>query len=100
MIRPTVGRAVHYVARGSADGRFPSVCRAADVTEVDPDDPDTVGLFVKNPTGLFFHSLGDGGVTRDGGGPPTTGVPGAQCGDHAGWAYPGGSWHWPARAGA
>ena len=85
-MKPTVGRVVHYVARGSADGRFPSVCRAADVTEVV--DPKTmpgditderVGLMVKNPTGLFFHSLADGGCLHD----------------EAGKA--GGTWHWPER---
>ncbi len=96
MTRPTVGRAVHYVARGSADGRFPSVCRAADVTEVDPDDPDTVGLFVKNPTGLFMHSLGDGGVGHHAGHRPDGG-PGAVCNGNDSVVYPGGSWHWPAR---
>lgn len=75
-----MGRVVHYVARGSADGRFPSVCRAADVTEVGPDvHPQTVGLMVKNPTGLFFHPLSDGGVPHD-------------EADKA-----GGTWHWPER---
>jgi hypothetical protein len=82
-----VGRVVHYVARGSADGRFPSVCRAADVTEVH--DPATtagditdgrIGVMVKNPTGLFFHPLADGGVLHD-------------EADKA-----GGTWHWPERA--
>lgn len=33
-MKPTVGMVVHYVARGSADGVFPAVCRAAIVTEV------------------------------------------------------------------
>ena len=62
-MEPSIGRVVHYVARGSADGVFPPVCRAADVTEVG--EGGTVGLMVKNPTGLFFHSLASGGVEAD-----------------------------------
>lgn len=54
---PSVGRVVHYCSRGSADGRFPSVPRAAIITEVlqsiNPDAP-AVSLAVLNPTGLFF----------------------------------------------
>lgn len=61
---PSIGRIVHYVARGSADGRFPSVCRAAIVTEVDADES-TIGLVALNPTGFFFHALSDGGCARD-----------------------------------
>lgn len=67
------------MARGSADGKFPSVCRAADVTEVSDTTPDLVGLMVKNPTGLFFHPLGEGGVIHDGD------------------RKAGGTWHWPER---
>lgn len=87
MTTPSIGRVVHYVARGSADGKFPKVCRAADVTEIM--DPETtrditegvrVGLMVKNPTGLFFHSLADGGCKYDGSEDPA-----------------GGTWHWPER---
>jgi len=63
---PGVGESVHYVARGSADGVYPMVCRAAIVTQVtdasavpgtayDEVDPETLGLAVLNPTGLFFH---------------------------------------------
>lgn len=79
-MKPTVGRVVHYVARGSADGRFPSVCRAADITEVEPDTADNlVGLMVKNPTGLFFHPLADSGVAQDE------------------TEKRGGTWHWPER---
>lgn len=78
-MKPSISRDVHYVARGSADGRFPSVCRAAKVTEVDPADPDRVGLFVMNPTGVFFHSLADGGCSLDEDGKR------------------GGTWHWPER---
>lgn len=49
---PSVGRIVHYVARGSRDGIFPSVCRAAVVTDVGSGT--SVSLAVLNPTGLFF----------------------------------------------
>jgi hypothetical protein len=87
-MKPTVGRAVHYVAHGTPvreDGTqaFPSVCRAAVVTEVcdNPDgiDPETgtlcVSLVVLNPTGMFFqeHLPQDEQQKR------------------------GGSWHWPER---
>ena len=94
--QPSVGRMVHYVSHGSpvrADGTqaFASRCRAAIITEVD--DPNganadlgRVGLCVTNPTGLFLHSLADGGSRyadddqRDGFG-----------------QLPGGTWHWPER---
>lgn len=90
-MKPSVGRVVHYVARGSADGRFPPACRAALVTEVTPitgeeaaqaeieswdeDQRCRVSLAVLNPTGLFF----DQGLHQD----------------EANKA--GGSWHWPER---
>lgn len=96
--RPSVGRVVHYVSHGTpirADGSqaFQSQCRAADITEVDPENPNRVGLMVKNPTGLFFHSLADGGSEFHGG---DFGA------DHNGdtitdVSYHGGSWHWPER---
>jgi hypothetical protein len=75
--QPAIVRAVHYVARGSADGRFPKACRAATITEVGEDG--LVGLMVMNPTGLFFHSLADGGCAHD-------------AEEKA-----GGTWHWPER---
>lgn len=54
-MKPSVGRTVHYVSSGSADGHYPSVCRAAIVTEVERDDPiQWVGLMVANPTGINF----------------------------------------------
>jgi hypothetical protein len=82
---PSVGRVVHYVSRGSADGVYPPVCRAAIITQVptmiedgygasDPNDDQTVGLCTLNPTGMFFDPL----VAHDEGGEP-------------------GSWHWPER---
>lgn len=78
-MKPTVGRIVHYVSRGSADGVFPPKCRTATVSEVNEEG--RVGLVVLNPDGLFFHSLG-----------------------HAAGPCPysedtkvGGTWHWPER---
>lgn len=58
--RPSVGRMVHYVSHGTPvleDGTqaFPSVCRAAVVTEVGGPNDWAVGLCVLNPTGIFFH---------------------------------------------
>lgn len=78
-MKPSVGRAVHYVSYGTPGGEFTSQCRAADVTEVDPGDPDHVGLMVKNPTGLFFHPLASGGCRLSD--------------DNRA----GGTWHWPER---
>lgn len=69
--QPVVGDVVHYLSRGSADGVFPPVCRAAVVTEVQTDF--CVSLAVLNPTGLFF----DREITNDRHRP-----------------LPGG-WHWP-----
>lgn len=88
---PSVGRVVHYVSHGSpvrADGTqaFPSVCRAAIITEVG-DWPEgisqadrsniavPVGLAVLNPTGMFFQQ----------------GCMQSELG------HEGGSWHWPER---
>lgn len=52
---PTIGRTVHYVSRGSADGQFSPTRRAAIITEVRDDIEDgVVSLAVLNPTGLFF----------------------------------------------
>jgi hypothetical protein len=79
---PSVGRTVHYVALGTPirpDGTqaYPSVCRAAIITEVDNDPPagaqEEVGLCVLNPTGQFFNR----GVVHD-------------EDEHL-----GGTWHWP-----
>lgn len=94
MTGPSIGRVVHYVARGSADGKYPPACRVAHVTEVSPETPDNlvqaeieqwpqearhlVGLCVINPTGLFFHPLADGGCRYDPNHAP-------------------GTWHWPER---
>ncbi|WP_329306851.1 hypothetical protein OG322_22695 [Streptomyces sp. NBC_01260] len=85
-VPPTVGRTVHYVSHGTplrSDGSqaFPSACRAATVTEVDPDNSGRVGLTVTNPTGFFFHPLDAGGSVHD--------ESGGQL---------AGTWHWPGRA--
>lgn len=79
----SVNRSVHYVSAGSADGKYPSVCRAATVTEVpapntDQADQGIVGLMVINPTGIHFRPLSDGGAKYDAGNAPYT-------------------WHWPER---
>ena len=107
MQQPSVGRQVHYVARGSADGRFPKVCRSATITEVD--EAGHVGLMVANPTGLFFHPIADdGGCEYDDGAeqpssfdcsiPESHGNPFRYCA--CGWreaSHRGGTWHWPER---
>lgn len=60
-MKPSVGRIVHYVARGSADGVFPPVCRAAVITSVAGEHlsigESTVDLAVLNPAGLFFDRM-------------------------------------------
>lgn len=84
-MQASVGRIVHYVSYGTPKGEFTSQCRAATVTEVDPEDSTVVGLCVQNPTGTFFHPLAAGGCTQ--------------------MEYPeghegplqGGTWHWPER---
>jgi hypothetical protein len=81
MAAPSVGRIVHYVSYGTPKGEFTSQCRAAIVSEVDPEDPEHIGLVVANPTGLFFHSL--------------SGEPPGCRQDEDGHA--GGTWHWPER---
>ena len=83
---PSVGRVVHYVSHGTpvqpcGAQAFPPACRAATVTEVDPDDPARVGLAVTNPTGSFFNPLSGGGSLHQ---------------DVSGGLV-GGSWHWPER---
>lgn len=89
-MKPSVGRIVHYVSFGTPGGEYPSVCRAAIVTEVVPETDDNlalgevehwdeeamcrVGLAVMNPTGMFFNS-------------PIRWDPNKA----------GGTWHWPER---
>jgi hypothetical protein len=107
-MKPSISRDVHYVSYGTPGGEFASACRAAKVTEVNPDNPNHVGLMVMNPTGLFFHSLKDGGCHYDNGsetpGEPDCpnkqwhGDPHPYC--SCGWIEAhlvGGTWHWPER---
>ncbi|WNI20293.1 hypothetical protein [Actinacidiphila sp. ITFR-21] len=81
---PAITRSVLYVSQGSPvreDGtqQYPSVDRAATITELDPDDQYRVGLAVTNPTGLNFRPLSEGGSLYDASGTTP------------------GSWHWPER---
>lgn len=103
MNQPSVGRAVHYTARGSADGVYPKACRHAVITEVDhldvdalarPGDQPNVGAQVVNPTGQYFHPLTQGGGLRYDGGHSVHGGDTHLC---DGLDYQPGSWHWPAR---
>jgi len=64
--QPSVGRVVHYVSYGTPGGEYPSLCRAAIITEVNGDsapehaDDDMQAechLAVLNPTGLFFNQV-------------------------------------------
>lgn len=74
---PSVGDIVHYVSLGTpprADGsqQYPSLCRAAIVTEAGEDG--VVGAAVLNPAGLHFDRSLPYSEERA-----------------------GGSWHWPER---
>ena len=51
-MKPTVGRNVHYQSYGTPGGEYTSQPRASIITQVNADG--TVGLFIMNPTGLFF----------------------------------------------
>ncbi len=89
-----VGADVHYVSYGTPGGEYPSVCRAAKITEAAgvAAEPlgERIGLCVLNPEGLFFNR----GVAYDGG--KIGGEPTALCfGAH----YEGGTWHWAAGRG-
>ncbi len=60
-MKPTVGRMVYYKSYGTPGGEFPSVDRAAIVTQVHNDT--CIDLCVINPTGFFFNQKviqGDG----------------------------------------
>ncbi|MEU9774579.1 MULTISPECIES: hypothetical protein [unclassified Streptomyces] len=77
ILTPSIGRIVHYVSRGSADGRYPSTCRAAIVTVVEGEQ---VGLAVFSPEGLFFTTASTPHAVSD--------------------PLIGGTWHWPERVAA
>lgn len=81
---PSVGRIVHYRSRGSADGMFPQMCRAAIVTGLPGPREGNVGghrvsLCVLNPEGMYFNPEIDEDQGVSNGGPVV---------------YLGGTWHW------
>ena len=102
-MKPSIGQIVHYFSYGSPGGEFPSVCRAAIITELcnnqwtcpNGDNEPCVGLCVLNPTGQFFNTHVahyspfestdlEGMLTMATGG--------------IGWRTPKpGTWHWPER---
>jgi hypothetical protein len=89
---PHIGAAVHYVSHGTPvrpDGTqaFTATCRSAEVTEVNAEEPLQAGLLVKNPTGLFFHPLAEGGCFQ-------SESPGGSC-NVPPESRRGGTWHWP-----
>lgn len=71
--KPSVGRIVHYVSYGSADGTHKSGHKAAMITDVRADG--TVALTVFNCKGMFFNE----DVRQDE------------------EAQAPGTWHWPER---
>lgn len=96
-IAVTVGRDVHHVARGSADGKYAPEIRPAKVTKVPADDTGSateVSLVVWTDMGQFWPPAVPyhGGVADEE--PPFS--PYYRC-PHTGLAYPGGTWHWPPR---
>jgi hypothetical protein len=76
-MQPSVGRVVHYTSYGTPGGEYPSVCRAAVVTDTVHSAAGIawpVSLCVLNPEGMFFN--------KD--------VPYSE-------EHKGGTWHWPER---
>lgn len=51
---PFLGQMVYYMSHGSPDGKYPSVPRAAVITDVKDPELSIMSLAVINPTGLFF----------------------------------------------
>lgn len=74
-MEPSVGRIVHYVSYGTPGGEYPSVCRAAIITEAPQGGSELTALAVLNPEGVFFNRY----------------TP--QSEDE----HRGGTWHWPER---
>lgn len=96
-VTPTVGRDVHHVARGSADGHYAPDIRPAKITRVHggyDDSTPAVNLVVWTEEGQFWPKA----VSYHGGVPDAepTFSPYYRC-PITGLAYPGGSWHWPPR---
>lgn len=93
-----IGQVVHYVARGSADGVYPCVCRAAFVTEIgDGRLKGRLGLWVMNPTGFHMRPLEHGGVHPDEGDTVVADESlGVRCGAGTRLYWPG-TWHRPER---
>ena len=54
-MKPSIGKAVHYVSYGTPGGEYESECRTAIITEVTADPLESAGLCVLNPAGLFFN---------------------------------------------
>lgn len=71
-MKPSIGRVVHYVARGSADGKYLPEHRAAIINDIYTDT--LVGLTVFNPRGLHWVEVEQDEKTKA-----------------------GGTWHWPER---
>lgn len=74
-MKPTAGRAVHYVSHGMPGGEYTRHCQAAIITAVVDKDSDCLALDIINPTGPVSNQH----VCQD-------------QSDHA-----GGTWHWPER---
>jgi hypothetical protein len=69
-----IGMGCHYVSRGSADGVYRPICRAAIITEALDVDSGQVGVHIMYPNGAGWQQ----DVPYDPAGAP-------------------GSWHWPER---
>lgn len=96
-ITPTVGRDVHQVGRGSADGHYAPEIRPAKITKVQTTDSGVssdVSLVVWTAEGQFWQDSTPyhGGVDDET--PPFS--PYYRC-PFTSRAYPGGTWHWPPR---
>lgn len=91
---PTVGRDVHQVARGSADGVYDPEIRPAKITKVYSDEVVSLVIWTENGT---FHATSvprhDGEDAEEPSFSPFYRCP------VTGRAYPGGTWHWPPRVG-